>query len=64
MFFELEGVFNMKNKVYNFNKPKAKISEVKVVSKDSKRKKMIRLGALLGALLMIGTFLVSLLQYL
>lgn len=54
----------MKNKVYNFNKPKTKISEVKVVSKDSKRKKMIRLGALLGALLMIGTFLVSLLQYL
>lgn len=53
----------MNNKVYNFNKPVSKIPEVKVISKESKRKKWIRLGALFGALLMLGTCLVSLIMY-
>ena len=53
----------MSNKVYNFNKPVSKIPEIKVVSKESKRKKIIRLGALLGALLMFGSCLVSLIMY-
>ena len=53
----------MNNKIYSFNKPVKKIPEVKVEPKEPKRKKLIRFGALLGALLMFGTFLVSLLMY-
>lgn len=48
------------NKIYSFNKNHTKST---TYSKDSKKKKIIRLFALLGALLMIGTFIVSLIGY-
>lgn len=44
------------------NSPK-KIQTVEIVSKESKKKKLIRLGALLGAILIFGTFCISLIIY-
>lgn len=48
------------NKTYSCNKIQ---SSEKPPSKEDKKKKFIRLCALLGALLMIGTFIISLIGY-
>lgn len=47
----------MNNNIQRSNK---KMSTITIISKESKRKKLIRLGALLGAIVMFGTFCISL----
>lgn len=51
----------MKNNVYKFKSDK--IPEKQIVYKENKKKKIIRLCALLGALLMFGGFCFSLIMY-
>lgn len=54
----------MSNKIYEFEqKPQKNTKHKNVVYKESRKKKFIRIGALLGALIMFLSFLVSIVMY-